>query len=75
MQAQAVSFAALALSRAINIWPCAALVNCLRPPGQSIPQAQQFMLWWSGLRGAMAFAIALEAADTVPGEGRSTPWG
>lgn len=104
---QMVSFVALAVSRAANVWPCAALVNYLRVPAQRIPQTHQLMLWWSGLRyspaqhlqatsstlmhpwlpvpskavhegcavlpvcrcacrGAMAFAIALEAADIVP---------
>jgi NhaP-type Na+/H+ or K+/H+ antiporter len=27
-----------------------------------MPARQQFMLWWSGLRGAMAFALAIDAA-------------
>ena len=61
---------ALAASRAANVWPCAAAVNLLRTPDTRIPQAHQFMLWWSGLRGAMAFAIALDAADALPGAPR-----
>ncbi|EFN58404.1 hypothetical protein CHLNCDRAFT_140336 [Chlorella variabilis] len=58
-----VCFVALAVSRALNVWPCAALVNLGRPRELRIPQSHQVMLWWSGLRGAMAFAIALEAAE------------
>ena len=64
---QLVCFVALAVSRAANIWPCATLANYLRLPDQRIPQRHQFMLWWAGLRGAMAFAIALEAAEQLPG--------
>jgi NhaP-type Na+/H+ or K+/H+ antiporter len=70
---QLVCFVALAASRAANIWPCAALTNYLRLPDQRIPQRHQFMLWWAGLRGAMAFAIALKAAELLPGgEGASS---
>jgi hypothetical protein len=64
---QGVSFAALAVSRALNIYPCSLAVNVLRPTGLRIPQSHQFVLWFSGLRGAMAFAIALEAAEAMPG--------
>jgi NhaP-type Na+/H+ or K+/H+ antiporter len=65
---QGVSFAALALSRALNVVPCCAAVNLLRAAGSPrIPASHQLVLWWSGLRGAMAFAIALQAADAVPG--------
>ncbi|KAI3426063.1 hypothetical protein D9Q98_008031 [Chlorella vulgaris] len=63
-----VSFAALAVSRALNIYPCSLAVNVLRPTGLRIPQSHQFVLWFSGLRGAMAFAIALEAAEAMPDE-------
>lgn len=69
--AQGVCFVALAVSRALNVWPCAALVNLGRPRELRIPQSHQVMLWWSGLRGAMAFAIALEAAEAVPGARRT----
>jgi len=26
------------------------------------------MLWWSGLRGAIAFALSLQAVQDLPGE-------
>jgi NhaP-type Na+/H+ or K+/H+ antiporter len=50
------------VSRALNILPCVAVVNWLRLPERRMPARQQFMLWWSGLRGAMAFALAIDAA-------------
>ena len=59
---------ALALSRAANIYPNAAVVNCLRPPEMKIPQSQQFMMWFSGMRGAMAFAMSLRAINDMPGQ-------
>ncbi|GLI71288.1 hypothetical protein VaNZ11_016422, partial [Volvox africanus] len=59
----ALSLVALAVSRAANILPCTAIVNLLRPVERHVPPAQQFMLWWSGLRGAMAFALSVEADE------------
>uniref|UniRef100_A0A7S0NFQ9 Sodium/hydrogen exchanger n=1 Tax=Phaeocystis antarctica TaxID=33657 RepID=A0A7S0NFQ9_9EUKA len=38
-----------------------ALTNCFRGPGSSLPPislAYQFIMWWSGLRGGVAFALA-----------------
>lgn len=64
---QLVSILALALSRALNVWPNAALVNYVRPPDLRIPQSQQFMVWFSGMRGAMAFAMVLRALEDLPG--------
>ena len=69
---QMVSVLALAVSRALNVWPNAALVNYGRPPDLRIPQAQQFMMWFSGMRGAMAFAMVLRALEDLPGEPRCT---
>ncbi len=65
---QGVAIIALAVSRAANVWPNAALVNYVRPPDLRIPQAQQFMIWFSGMRGAMAFAMVLRALEDLPGE-------
>ncbi|GIL79960.1 hypothetical protein Vretifemale_9195, partial [Volvox reticuliferus] len=59
----ALSLVALAVSRAANILPCTAIVNLLRPVERHILPAQQFMMWWSGLRGAMAFALSVEADE------------
>lgn len=58
---------ALALSRAANIWPLSAAVNYLRCEDSRVPRSHQFMLFWAGLRGAMAFALALQVADDLPG--------
>lgn len=52
----------LAWSRAANVLPCCAAINWLRPPHLAISRRQQLVLWWSGLRGAMAFALSVEAA-------------
>lgn len=64
---QVVALVALAVSRAANVFPISALVNYLRPSDLRIPGSQQFVMWWAGLRGAMAFALALEAAGDLPG--------
>ena len=64
---QLVALFGLAWSRAANIYPCAWLVNVLRPPEMGIPSSHQFFLWWSGLRGAIAFALSLQAAEDLPG--------
>jgi len=55
----------LGISRALNIFPLAALVNLCRVEEHKIPLKHQIMLWFSGLRGAIAFALALN----VPTEG------
>lgn len=68
---QAISLVALALSRAVNVYPCTALVNALRTPETRVPPRHSFMLWFSGLRGAMAFALSLQAAEDLPGRGLS----
>merc|ERR1711974_446887 len=53
------------LGRAVNIFPMSFFVN-LRNNGESsrrkreIPLSHQLMLWFSGLRGAMAFALAVD---------------
>ncbi|KAL6759442.1 Sodium/hydrogen exchanger family-domain-containing protein [Haematococcus lacustris] len=54
---------ALGLSRAANILPCAAIVNHLRHPHLRMPAKHQFMMWWAGLRGAMAFALSVQASE------------
>ena len=63
--AQVVALVALAVSRAANVWPCTWLVNYFRPPELRIPAGQQLMIWFSGMRGAMAFAMALRALDEL----------
>ncbi|PNW87467.1 hypothetical protein CHLRE_02g144550v5 [Chlamydomonas reinhardtii] len=60
----ALCLIALAASRAANIYPLSLLCNLLRPIERRITQKEQFMMWWSGLRGAMAFALAVEASES-----------
>uniref|UniRef100_A0A0D9XC29 Cation/H+ exchanger transmembrane domain-containing protein n=1 Tax=Leersia perrieri TaxID=77586 RepID=A0A0D9XC29_9ORYZ len=52
---------------AVNVFSCAYLVNMSRPEHRRIPLKHQKALWFSGLRGAMAFALALQSANELPG--------
>ncbi|MEO7634057.1 MAG: cation:proton antiporter [Sphingomicrobium sp.] len=51
------------VSRAISIYPLAAL---FRGSKLSLPAAYQHTLFWGGLRGALALALALAVPATVP---------
>lgn len=53
----------LNLARFLNVVICTALVNCVRPKEARIPWKTQFVMWYGGLRGAMAYALALSGAD------------
>jgi NhaP-type Na+/H+ or K+/H+ antiporter len=50
---------------------CADAVFTLFGGGAPIPESHASMLWFSGLRGAMAFALAMEAAATRGEDGRA----
>ncbi|CAN1336355.1 Sodium/hydrogen exchanger 6 [Linum perenne] len=52
--------------RAANVFSCAYLVNLSRPANRQIPITHQKALWYSGLRGAMAFALALQSVHELP---------
>ncbi|GAV81915.1 Na_H_Exchanger domain-containing protein, partial [Cephalotus follicularis] len=54
------------VSLAANVFSCAYLVNLVRPADQQIPLKHQRALWYSGLRGAMAFALALQSVHDLP---------
>jgi sodium/hydrogen exchanger 8 len=56
----------IVIARAANVFPCARLVNMLRPASRQIPMNHQKALWFSGLRGAMAFALALQSVHDLP---------
>ncbi|KAJ1427093.1 Cation/H+ exchanger [Sesbania bispinosa] len=56
----------IGIARAANVFSCAYLVNLVRPAHQQIPPKHQKALWYSGLRGAMAFALALQSVHDLP---------
>lgn len=64
---QVIAVFALAHSRFANIWVCSRAINLLRHPETHVPETHQFMLWFSGLRGAIAFALSLQAVEDMPG--------
>lgn len=55
----------LHLARAINILVTSAVVNCGRSKDSRIKWNEQFVMWISGLRGAMAYALALKSATEL----------
>nr|ALR87234.1 antiporter NHX2 [Mesembryanthemum crystallinum] len=56
----------IVISRAVNVFSCGYLVNLARPAHRKIPMKHQKALWYSGLRGAMAFALALQSVHDLP---------
>ena len=51
------------LSRGVAVYPlCLLFMHSSRP----ISMAEQHVLWWGGLRGALALALALSLPHTVP---------
>uniref|UniRef100_A0A164V4A9 Cation/H+ exchanger transmembrane domain-containing protein n=1 Tax=Daucus carota subsp. sativus TaxID=79200 RepID=A0A164V4A9_DAUCS len=60
------SVISIGVARAANVFSCAYLVNMVRPPNRKIPSKHQKALWYSGLRGAMAFALALQSIHDLP---------
>ncbi|PPD91700.1 hypothetical protein GOBAR_DD11348 [Gossypium barbadense] len=61
----------IAIARAVNVFSCAYLINLVRPAHRQIPSKHQKALCYSGLRGAMAFALALQSVhDLQEGHGQ-----
>eukprot|EP01025_Chloroclados_australasicus_P047391 TRINITY_DN5297_c0_g1_i3.p1 TRINITY_DN5297_c0_g1~~TRINITY_DN5297_c0_g1_i3.p1 ORF type:complete len:609 (+),score=59.03 TRINITY_DN5297_c0_g1_i3:263-2089(+) len=60
-----ISFFALAWSRFVNIVPNTYIINKWRVSEKQIPWQFQVMMWWSGLRGAIAFALALRSKEDL----------
>ncbi|CAM8903100.1 unnamed protein product [Rhodiola kirilowii] len=56
----------IVVARAANVFSCGYLVNMVRPPHHRIPSKHLKALWYSGLRGAMAFALALQSKHDLP---------
>ncbi|KAK1316579.1 Sodium/hydrogen exchanger 6 [Acorus calamus] len=56
----------IGIARAANVFSSAYLVNLARPDSRKIPKKHQKALWYSGLRGAMAFALALQSVHDLP---------
>ncbi|KAK1577093.1 hypothetical protein Q3G72_018930 [Acer saccharum] len=56
----------IGVARAANVFSCGYLVNLARPAHRKIPLQHQKALWYSGLRGAMAFALALQSVHDLP---------
>lgn len=54
------------ISRALNIFPISFAVNLTRKVHHKIPMNQQIMLWFGGLRGAMAFALSISVPTREP---------
>eukprot|EP01086_Lenisia_limosa_P010057 TRINITY_DN3392_c0_g1_i1.p1 TRINITY_DN3392_c0_g1~~TRINITY_DN3392_c0_g1_i1.p1 ORF type:complete len:317 (-),score=51.92 TRINITY_DN3392_c0_g1_i1:6-902(-) len=54
-----VTIVACLVGRVFNIYPLSFIMNLFR--SEKIPAKMPFMMWFSGLRGAIAFALALNA--------------
>lgn len=51
------------VARALTVYPISALFLAGR---RKVTFAEQHVLWWGGLRGALALALALSLPDTLP---------
>ncbi|KAL5583334.1 hypothetical protein UlMin_015776, partial [Ulmus minor] len=56
----------IVVARAANVFSCGYLVNLARPAHRKIHPNHLKALWYSGLRGAMAFALALQSVHDLP---------
>mmetsp|Transcript_13046 Transcript_13046/g.34779 ORF Transcript_13046/g.34779 Transcript_13046/m.34779 type:complete len:381 (+) Transcript_13046:817-1959(+) len=66
----ALCLISLAAGRLAGIIPCCGVPNMMRPPGRRLGWRIQFLLWWSGLRGAMAFTLSSLAAERYGEQGQ-----
>lgn len=53
-----VAFVSCLVGRALNIFPLSFLANVCRERSQKITAKTQAVLWFAGLRGAIAFALS-----------------
>ena len=63
-----IAFLGMLAARVCNVLPGVALVNLHRSPESKISRRHQIFLWFSGLRGAIAFALAMKSTDDVGDE-------
>jgi len=54
-----LALALCVLGRMVNIFPLSYVANMCRSGSEIIPFKMQFVLWFAGLRGAIAFALAV----------------
>ncbi len=59
----AAAIAAALLGRAATVYGCCAF---FRRPDTAVPLAEQHILFWGGLRGALGVALALGLPETTP---------
>jgi CPA1 family monovalent cation:H+ antiporter len=50
------------VARALTVYPLSALFSASQ---RAIPQREQHILWWGGLRGALAIALSLSLPQTI----------
>jgi CPA1 family monovalent cation:H+ antiporter len=67
LEAAAVAVVLSLVGRAAAVYPIAIL---FRGRGLALPAGFQHVLWWGGLRGALALALALALPASVPERGR-----
>lgn len=60
------SFGATLAARAFSVFPLCTMANCWRSTRNKITFRYMLVIWFSGLRGAVAFALALNAKTHEP---------
>jgi CPA1 family monovalent cation:H+ antiporter len=58
-----IAIVAVLIARAVSVYPCSAL---FARSGRKILFRQQHVMFWGGLRGALALALALSIPESVP---------
>ena len=60
-----VAFVACLIGRAVNIFPLSFAANFCRDRSNRITGKMQVVLWFAGLRGAIAFALSENMVSTI----------
>lgn len=60
------NFGACLVARALSTFPLCFLANCKRSDQRKIPFKHMVVMWFSGLRGAIAFALVLNVSTVNP---------